>query len=350
MSHSSGIIVDNELENILENLRLEGNDDSRVVQIAIENERLVQKAVVKAESDFELDYDEKLLPLLESGEAGYFFVKTDRKTTGDLAQSLFIFITYVPDSTPVRLKMLYASTKSTMKRQFGDSLIADDLFGSVVSDVNYKGYLAHIKSENAPPPLSVREQEMELINNDEKSTHVSASGRHEVSKSVYFPYDDNVREAVEKLRDGGCQYVQMAIDVKKERITLAVADETIITELKEKTPCDSPRYQFIAYAHEYEGEQQRPILFIYSCPGFNCSIKERMLYSSCKNDVVAMAEGVGLNIAKKLEVSDGNDLTHDALHSEIHPPEAEAKKRISKPARPGRGNRRIVRTPEPDSQ
>lgn len=41
-------------------------------------------------------------------------------------------------------------------------------------------------------------------------------------------------------------------------------------------------------------------VFIYSMPGYNCSIKERMLYSSCKNPLTEIIAGLGLEIAKKV--------------------------------------------------
>ena len=44
-----------------------------------------------------------------------------------------------------------------------------------------------------------------------------------------------------------------------------------------------------------------PILsvFIYSCPGYKCPVKERMLYSSCKNPVVdQVKQRAGLEVAK----------------------------------------------------
>ena len=48
-------------------------------------------------------------------------------------------------------------------------------------------------------------------------------------------------------------------------------------------------------------------------PGYNCSIKERMLYSSCKNSVVEILEQEGIEIAKKIEVDDGKELTETFL-------------------------------------
>ena len=55
-------------------------------------------------------------------------------------------------------------------------------------------------------------------------------------------------------------------------------------------------------------------VFIYSMPGYSVSIKERMLYSSCKNSVVEVLERVySINIDKKVEVDTGAELTEQFL-------------------------------------
>ena len=49
-------------------------------------------------------------------------------------------------------------------------------------------------------------------------------------------------------------------------------------------------------------------------PGYSVPIKERMMYSSCRNAVVQVIE-TSLNIAleKKLEISSGSELTEQFL-------------------------------------
>ena len=43
----------------------------------------------------------------------------------------FVFIAFSPDFAHVREKMLYASTRSTLKLAFGTNYIIDELFGTV---------------------------------------------------------------------------------------------------------------------------------------------------------------------------------------------------------------------------
>lgn len=44
------------------------------------------------------------------------------------------------------------------------------------------------------------------------------------------------------------------------------------------------------------------LVFIYSMPGYSCSIKERMLYSSCKAPLLDLIQSLGVIIAKKVSI------------------------------------------------
>ena len=78
-------------------------------------------------------------------------------------------------------------------------------------------------------------------------------------------------------------------------------------------------------------------------PGYNCSIKERMLYSSCKNAVVEVIESEGIEIVKKIEVDSGSELTESFIQDEIHPKKILNKTKFARPTPPSRGNRRITK-------
>ena len=43
----------------------------------------------------------------------------------------WLMISWSPDSASIRNKMLYASTKATLKKEFGGGQILDDLYGNV---------------------------------------------------------------------------------------------------------------------------------------------------------------------------------------------------------------------------
>ena len=54
-------------------------------------------------------------------------------------------------------------------------------------------------------------------------------------------------------------------------------------------------------------------------PGYSVSIKERMLYSSCKNSVVDVLERIySIPVDKKVEVDTGAELTEEFLMVNIY--------------------------------
>ena len=52
-----------------------------------------------------------------------------------------------------------------------------------------------------------------------------------------------------------------------------------------------------------------------------------------------------IDIAKRLEVDSGSELTSEFLHSELHPVKSLNKPKFAKPAAPSRGARRITKAP-----
>jgi twinfilin-like protein len=44
----------------------------------------------------------------------------------------WLFVSWSPDTAPIRQKMLYASTKATLKQEFGTSQIKEELHGTVL--------------------------------------------------------------------------------------------------------------------------------------------------------------------------------------------------------------------------
>lgn len=68
-----------------------------------------------------------------------------------------------------------------------------------------------------------------------------------------------------------------------------------------RSGCESQQVSQASQAHLLP-----PTVFIYSMPGYKCSIKERMLYSSCKSRLLdSVEQDFHLEIAKKVGPSPG---------------------------------------------
>lgn len=89
-------------------------------------------------------------------------------------------------------------------------------------------------------------------------------------------------------------------DIKEEKIHLVESCKLKVTDLNKKVPNDSARYHLFLFKHTHEGDYLESIIFIYSMPGYVCSIKERMLYSSCKGSLLESIDILGVKVEKKV--------------------------------------------------
>ena len=113
--------------------------------------------------------------------------------------------------------------------------------------------------------------------------------------------------------------VQLEIDIKNETIILANTENTELRDLPKRIPKDSARYHFFLYKHSHEGDYLESVVFIYSMPGYTCSIRERLLYSSCKSPLLEIVERqLQMDVIRKMEIDCGDELTAYFLYLTPH--------------------------------
>ncbi|XP_068599103.1 twinfilin-2-like [Brachionichthys hirsutus] len=289
------------------------------------------------------DYDQFLLPLLTPQEPCYVLYRLDSQNAQGYE---WIFITWSPDQSPVRQKMMYAATRATLKKEFGGGHIKDEIFGTVEDDLCFQGYLRHMSSCSSPAALTAAEQKLQQIKVTEVTMEFGLDKRAQTIQGLAFPLQEEAKRALQQLKQRRINYMQLRLDVDKETIELVHTQPTETRELPYRIPTDSPRYHFFIFKHSHQGQLQEALVFIYSMPGYACSIKERMLYSSCKNRLLDEVErDYQLEVTKKMEIDSGDGLTEDFLYEEVHPMEHTLKQAFTKPRGPGgkRGNKRLIK-------
>ncbi|XP_019736625.1 twinfilin-2b isoform X1 [Hippocampus comes] len=355
MSHQTGINASTELKDFLAQAR---GGAMRIMKIVIQNEKLVLESCGQPAQSWDKDYDHFLLPLLMPQQPCYILYRLDSQNALGYE---WIFIAWSPDQSPVRQKMVYAATRATLKKEFGGGHIKDELFGTVEDDVCFQGYLRHMTSSCSPAPLTSAEQELQQIRVTEDKVVWDERRRigiprarvpvefgidKRVSQGLAFPLQEEAKRALQQLKQKRINYIQLRLDVEKETIELVHTKPTETRELPYRIPTDSPRYHFFIFKHSHQGRSQEALVFIYSMPGYTCSIKERMLYSSCKNRLLEEVEkDYQLEVTKKMEIDSGDGLTEDFLYEEVHPMEHTLKQAFTKPRGPGgkRGNKRLIK-------
>jgi len=298
----------------------------------------------RAVTNWEADWDKMVPKQIEQDQPSFVFYRLDEKDTSGCF--FWILISWSPDHANIRQKMMYASTKGSLKQEFGLGQIKEDYYANMREEVTLAGYKRHLSQGQGPGPLSREEEELREVRQLETGVEVGVDTRQMTLGAIQFPFEKGALQAVETYWKKGHDYVQLAIDLAKEIITLGEAGMCSTEKLPGKVPSDKARYHLFRYKHVHEGKSLDSNVFIYSMPGYSISIKERMLYSSCKNAVVDVIEKVySIPLAKKIEVDSGAELTEAFLQDEVHPAATTMKTMFAKPAAPSRGARRMIKAP-----
>lgn len=339
MSHQTGIQANEELKAIFARAK-QGN--TRVIKVDIQNEQLLCTSSMEPDGDWESDYDKSILPLLEEEEPCYVFYRLDSQNNQGYE---WLFISYSPDFSKPQRKMLFAGTKATLKQEFGGGHIKDEIFGTNQSDVSLSGFKKHKAHESAPPPLTDQELELEIVKQQEMRADISVDSKQSHMTGVQFPVTDAALAKLAELKDKKLSLVQLELNIDNETIVLADTKENVAAnDLAQNIPEDKGRYVFYVFKHTFEGDYMESIVFVYSMPGYKCSIKDRMLYSTCKGPLLDVAtDNIGLVIEKKIETSDPKELNEEFLHDQLHPRKDLIRQKFAKPPKPSgsRGPRRI---------
>lgn len=343
MSHQTGIQAGNDVKDVFASAR--STDHYRVLKIVIENEQLILGCTRKSSMKWDQEYDSLVGPLVEADMPCYILYRLDSSNNQGFE---WIFLAWSPDKSAVRHKMLYAATRATLKKEFGGGHIKDEIFATTKDELSLSGYRKYLSSLAAPLPLTAAEEELRQIKLNEVQTDISVDTKQQTLKGVAFPIHKDAVAALEQFRDKKLNYVQLLVDFEKELICLCSTEPTEVKDLPMRIPKESARYHFFLYKHSHEGDYLESTVFIYSMPGYKCSIRERMLYSSCKNPLLDMVENsLPLEIEKKLEIDNGDELTSDFLYEEVHPKQHAHKQAFAKPKGPSgkRGGRRMTKLP-----
>ncbi|XP_071784106.1 twinfilin-1-like [Asterias amurensis] len=343
MSHQTGIKASDELKQVFADCR---EKDYRVVKVGIDigEEKLISLGHQGATGTWEQDYDALIPPLIEEKEPCYLFYRFDEKDSQ--SKYRWLFIVYVPEYATVKQKMIYAATKSSLKTTFGSGQIQNEILETSITEMNYKGYISHIEHQEAPAPLTASEEEQKQMREEEGPTESGSTTKQSHLKGIAFPVRPDAKDKLLALKNGDYTYVRLCVDIKNEEILLDDSDSIELNALPAKVPTDKASYHVFTFKHTHEGDYLESNVFIYSMPGYNCPVKERMLYTSCLSPLIGfLGESLGIEIAKRIEISDGAVLTEAFLMDEVHPVRNLHRPAFAKPKGPPgkRGQRRLLK-------
>ncbi|KIW78500.1 hypothetical protein Z517_08337 [Fonsecaea pedrosoi CBS 271.37] len=254
--------------------------------------------------------------------------------------SELIAITYVPSRAPVRQKTLFASTRNTLMRELGTEKFSETVFLTEREEIldpaqwdeRSKGSAA--ASGGVPTPgargavdsglLSAEERELQAVKRAEEEERHGTRGRDLMGEGgsgatqgkggVMMKIADEAKSTLTAFKDtdsSGGNMAVFGIDIATEEIQLLSTNSDVHPgAVARNIPGDRPSYTFYN-AHGVSGS-----IFIYVCPGTS-KIKERMVHASSRLGMTKLAGWEGVEIVKRLEAGDPEELNGERLEEEV---------------------------------
>jgi twinfilin-like protein len=342
MSHKTGIKSNNELLHFFAKCKKKSSK-YRLVKVSIINEELALGCYKEiGKKDWESDFDKCISSVIEENVPCYILYRLDEINKA-VDSYYWMLISWIPDTATIREKMIYASTKSTLKQEFNTGNLKEEYHSTNLDEMSLDGYKKNKVFQQASTPLTQREQEINEMRRTEVKTNIGIDSRHQTMSGLNCPVSEASQQAIRDIQRGSYNYLQFEIDLDQEEINITKAERIEVTNLASMMPTDHARFHIYLFKHYYEGDYQESFVFIYSMAA-NCSVKERMMYSSCKAPFLDKIYTLGINFTKKLEVDDPSEVTEENLLSELYPKKTLHRQQFAKPAPPSRaGPRRIIK-------
>lgn len=324
MSNQSGITTDQQLLDALNNSSQENGSQYVVIVAKISNDSTAVEVSNKFNS---LDTLKQNL----GDEPLYIFVKDFNKDPDH-----YVFISYVPDNSPVRSKMLYASTKNTLLREIGTNILGKQVLATELVDIDD----AINEKEINHTALLTDHEKIELeINQQQRQMKMQSNGHQLVSQTNGTPSQLNFQvmiqgaSLVDQLNETNS--ISFKIDIATERVELA-SKKNISAPTNIEITAEHPSYTI------YKNGDL--VYFIYACPS-GSKVKDRMLYASNRSGFlkylqedqkISMTKVIEIGEPEELEVSLISNSTHEELKKEEDASKELSAKKFNRPKGPNR--------------
>jgi hypothetical protein len=158
-------------------------------------------------------------------------------------------------------------------------------------------------------PFSDLELAKRQVDREERQARVemgskasAASGFH----TVAFPLDSAAEEAIRGLASGQHTWVQLSLDASFKTIEARGTKSPSLSQLGDLLHRTEPQF----YLYNYK--ENIPVL-IYMCPEKGPTVKNKMVYSTCKSSLADSILAFGFSDIKKLDIREPDELTASEL-------------------------------------
>ena len=278
MTHSINFKATDELLALFTAQQAEGVESPLAsIKVAIADETFVLAGTTPSAGDGATDFAQ-MKATLEADCACYVLFRRR------VATEPWALLSFVPDTAPIKEKMLLSSSKEALKKALGGVFGLEVQF-SALEDVALEGEKSD--AEKAAEQLAMMttfEREAAEVKRGEAGA--AADGKVK-SSNLAFPLSADASAQLDAFAAGTVAMV--ALSIEGETIALRRAEADLpLASLAAALPTDEPSYCVFRWAHERDGAAVAPVLFVYMCPE-DAPVRGKMLHASSKASMVQPA-------------------------------------------------------------
>ena len=145
-------------------------------------------------ASFASNVESLLRPHIKPNEALYVILRRYPSSPALVA------VTYVPDTAPVRQKMLFASTRLTLVRELGSEHFRDTFFATTPEELSPAGFEKHDAHTAVEDPLTEEERSLGEVRRAEQEAGMGTGTREiHLSKNLATPIAEDALQALQAL-------------------------------------------------------------------------------------------------------------------------------------------------------
>lgn len=214
----SGITVSAELHSAF--FTFVSTPAQRGLIVSIERETVLPRHLLPSSSpDFHSDLSSISFHLTPT-EACYVLLRRYQN-----APDGYVAVTYIPDSAPVRQKMLYASTRLTLVRELGTERFRESVSVTETRELEAEGWKRREESGQGGGPLTEEEKNLKGIKEMEAEERGGTAGRRlETGGLLSVAMSDEARGALEGFAGGSDNLLQLVCNTGDTMLTIRGLD------------------------------------------------------------------------------------------------------------------------------
>jgi len=301
-------------------------DGPRTICVKIKAETLVFDSEKKNSGDVLVDFSAITSDVTENCPAFYLF----NKAAGTADTKQWGLVAYVPELSPVRQRMLYASSRDDLKNKLGSSYFAGEFYCNDKADLTFANFTYALEGSTAETLESVMTEKEKLMK-EEGATATAAAASSAGMSVVPFKFKAELDEAMSSFYKGDSIAVEIAVNGKTEQCYLGkLSGDATLATLEKNFP-KQPRFFCLNYGRK---------VFVFYCPD-EAKVRTKMLMATCKSAVIAQAfEKHKIKFDKQVEVRDFSEIPCN-FEAAKAPSDEAAAVTVTKAKRKTRGKRRL---------